>query len=168
MIDLILWAAAKADLVQFAKNYSLIERKGRVLDGDPESPTFGDVLVEGEWVERRGFEYTPWAGSGLFQTGGTGEGETYVPTYAAGFVYIIRLSGAVADEDVAEADETETGQASYSKLARWAKRNGVIGQMAGINYAEIDGVRVFRPSDVDTWLTARNLPGHIWSGGNIY
>jgi len=178
MIDLILHAADGQTLVQFARTYGLFRKNPDtiVYDTDPDSPTFGDVLetIDNGWRQRRGFEYSPWAGSGKFMTTkGTydAEGaELTAPQYVAGLVYLVRLSFDVADEDQADEDETETGQAAKSKIVRWAKRNGTIGSMAGgaLDYAEVDGVKVFQPDQINAWLSTRNLPGHEWLGGNSY
>jgi hypothetical protein len=40
--------------------------------------------------------------------------------------------------------------------------------MQGIPYYEIDGVRLLRPQDVEAFVQSRNIPGHIWVGGNSY
>ena len=96
----------------------------------------------------------------------------YVPVaeYLDGLVYLVRLSFDVADEDQADEDETETGQAAKSKIVRWAKRNGTVGQTGGgdLDFAEVDGVKIFQPDQVNAWLTNRGLPGHEWLGGNTY
>ena len=76
MIDLVLHAPDLQTLAAFARNRGLQVRVGRIIDEDPDSPTFGQVLEAGEWVNRRGFEYTPWAGSGKFmRTKGTYDNE---------------------------------------------------------------------------------------------
>jgi hypothetical protein len=266
MIDLILHAADGQTLVQFARTYGLFRKNPDTVirDTDPDSPTFGDVLetIDNGWRQRRGFEYSPWAGTGQFLTknkdfrasldvevvqefvpavprivevdpetfeetetqafvpgvqaelgvrvganlptwvdettmayngsvfvgrflrkqgpfavfsGAASVGDTldfYVPVaeYLDGLVYLVRLSFDVADEDKAPEDETETGQAAKSKLVRWAKRNGTIGSMAGgaLAYAEVDGVRIFQPDQINEWLETRGLPGHEWLGGNSY
>ena len=154
-IDLILHAPDLQTLATFARNRGL------------------QVQREGEWVNRRGFEYTPWAGSGKFMTTkGTydDEGvELTPPQYVAGLVYLIRLHSEVADEDE-EIDETEEGQAAKSRLVRWARRNGTLGSIGGgaLQYAEVDGVRILLPEQVNAWLDSRGLAGHEWLGGNSY
>ena len=175
MIDLVLHAPDLETLAAFARNRGLQVLKGRIVDEDPDSPTFGDALEAGEWVNRRGFEYTPWAGSGKFmRTKGTydNEGvELTPPQYVEGLVYHIRLHGAVADEDVADEDETETDpQAKKSKIVRWARRNGTLGSIGGgaLNYAEVDGVKILLPAEVNAWIDSRGLAGHEWLGGNSY
>jgi len=235
-IDLVLHTPDGQTLVEFARNYGLFRKNPDtvITDTDPDSPTFGDVLetIDNGWRQRRGFEYTPWAGTGKFlsknkdlrgsldvevidngefgvRVGATlptwVDGETmaysgdtfvgrflrkqgpfavfsgtaqvgdtisfYTPDlqYLDGLVYLVRLSFDVADED-AEVDETELGQAAKSKIVRWAKRNGTIGQTGGgaLDYAEIDGVKVFQPDQVNVWLSSKGLPGHEWLGGNSY
>jgi len=95
----------------------------------------------------------------------------YVPVaeYLDGLVYLVRLSFDVADEDT-EVDETETGQAAKSKLVRWARRNGTLGSIGGgaLQYAEVDGVKILMPDQVNDWLSNRGLPGHEWLGGSTY
>ena len=236
MIDLVLHAPDLQTLAAFARNRGLQVRVGRIIDEDPDSPTFGQVLEAGEWVNRRGFEYTPWAGSGKFMsankelrsslavnqsnatefafnigattppwldttvtaelngevigtftrkqgnfavftsagtspTVGTTLDVYTQPQYVAGLVYLIRLHSAVADEDVADEDVAETDpQAKKSKIVRWARRNGTIGSMGGgaLNYAEVDGVKILLPAEVNAWLDSRGLAGHEWLGGNSY
>ena len=48
MIDLVLHAPDLQTLATFARNRGLQVRVGRIIDGDPDSPTFGQVLEEGE------------------------------------------------------------------------------------------------------------------------
>jgi hypothetical protein len=239
MIDLILHAADGQTLIQFARTYNLFRKNADtvITDDDPDSPTFGDVLetIDNGWRQRRGFEYSPWAGSGKFLSANkqlrtsiavdqstatefafnigsstpawldttvtaeangeiigtytrkqgnfavftsTGTSPTVGATldvytqaeYLDGLVYLVRFSGSVADDDVADYDETETDQAAKSKIVRWAKRNGTIGSTGGgdLDFAEVDGVKIFQPDQVNTWLETRGLPGHIWQGGNNY
>ena len=264
-IDLVLHAPDAQTLVQFARNYGLFRKNPDtvITDTDPDSPTFGDVLetIDNGWRQRRGFEYSPWAGTGKFlsknkdlrgsldveviqefvpavprlvevdpETFEETETQAFVPAvqaelgvrvganlpawvdettmayngsvfvgrflrkqgpfavfsgtaqvgdtisfytpdlqYLAGLVYLVRLSFDVADDD-AETDEIETGQAAKSKIVRWAKRNGTIGQTGGgqLDYAEIDGVKILQPDQVNAWLSSKVLPGHEWLGGNSY
>jgi len=175
MIDLILRAADKPALAQWAKDKNLIIRKGRVVDEDPDSPTFGDVLEAGEWVNREGFEYCWWAGSGKLMTqAGTydDEGvELTAPNFLNGVVAIIRIYGGFFSEDkleVAGDDPDAQEQFARSKVVRFIKDNGTLGSVGAINYYELDGVRIFRPADVQAFLASNGLAGHEWLGGNSY
>jgi len=177
MIDLILWAADKPSLAQWAKARGLIIRTGDVIDQDPDSPTFGDVLVAGEWSNRDGFEYCWWADSGKMMTkAGTygAEGaELTAPSYLAGVLAFIRISGEFFTSDRIipdDADPDKLEQFARSKVVRYLKNNGTIGTLAGgaLKYVEFDGVRIFRPNDVQALLASKNLPGHSWLGGNAY
>jgi len=165
MLDIVLYApGGKADLVQFAKNHP------------PANP-----LVDAEGNTREGVSYCWWAGSGNFMTdpgtGGDPEDPGYVaPTFAPGSVALLRISGSffennkLADQTYDENGVPQLEQWQRSNIIKYIKDNGVLGSMAGgsIPYYEIDNVRLLRPLDVEAFLAANNIPGHIWVGGNSY
>lgn len=167
MIDLILWASTKAAFATFARNNPpanpLQQQDGTDEQGNP------------IWVNRPGFQYVWWAGSGKLMTqAGTYDAdrnELTPPTYLNGFVALVRISGQFFDDnrlvpDGADPDKLE--QWARSKIAKWVKDNGTPGTMGGIPYYEVSGVRMFRPNDVTAFLASRNLPGHEWLGGNSF
>lgn len=176
MIDLILWGSTKTDFMDFAKSNGLFVRKGDVTDTDPESLTFGQVVVEGEWVKREGFDYIWWAGSGKLMTKkAVFDAANVVVTEAnflPGYVAIVRIHGDFFANDgltPAEDDPDKAEQWTRSKVARYIKNNGTPGTIAGsVPYYELDGVRIFKASSVQDWLATNSLPGHTWLGGNSY
>lgn len=158
MIDLVLYAANKATLRDFAVARGLITTQ----------------VDEGvtTYTNQRDFTYCWWAGSGNFMlTKGTYdvEGvELTPPTFAAGVVALLRVA---TFDDVLDPGDTENPEQWHkSSIARYVRNNGTPGTFFGgaVPYYEIDGVRLMRPADVNTWLSANNLPGHEWSGGNAY
>jgi|SRR5210317_1994384 len=165
MMDIILYAPnGKADLVAFAKNHP------------PANP-----LLDAEGNVREGVDYCWWAGSGKFMTdpgtGGDPEEPGYVaPTYAPGDVALLRIFGSffentkLADQTYDENGVPQLDQDQRSAVVQYIKNNGTPGTMAGgtIPYYEIDNVRLLRPTDVEAFLAANNIPGHIWVGGNSY
>ena len=164
MLDIILYApTGKAALVQFAKNHP------------PANP-----LLDAEGNVREGVDYCWWAGSGNFMTAkGTydGEGnEITPPTFAPGAVALLRISGdffqntKLADQTYDENGVPQLEQWQRSNIVQYIKDNGVLGSMQGgtIPYYEIDSVRLLRPSDVEEFMSANGIPGHIWVGGNSY
>lgn len=161
MIDLILYApAGKAAFGAFARN------------NPPNDPMLGD-----DDAIREGVEYSWWAGSGKFMTdpgsGGNPDDPEYVaPSFAPGAVALLRINTRFWPEDkIAEQNEAGTlEQWERSKVTKYIKDNGRPGTMAGgtIPYYELDGVRIMRPSDVESWLSANNIPGHTWVSGNAY
>lgn len=161
MIDLILWANNRATLAQFAVANNLF-----VIMADEQ----GNEIR----VPRRGIRYFWWNGSGDFMTARPEfdeNGDIATPaTFLPGIVAVLRIFTADDAVDTADLDpgEDETTQWARSKVARYIKTNGEAGTIGGISYYEIDGVRIFRPAEVTAWLSARNLPGHEWVGGNSY
>jgi len=172
MIDLVLHTTDQATLATWAKTHGLM-REVKVRDTDPESPTFGEMISQDppEWQVRRGVEWCWWAGSGrMMRARGTYDeegNELTPPQYVAGMVALLRLSGEFFNEDRIEA-EPDAEQWARSKVVKYIKDNGQIGQTGGIAYVEMDGVRVFRPSDVQAKLSEWGVPGHEWLGGNVF
>lgn len=158
MIDLILWATDRATLRTFAQNNNLL-----VQDD------------EGNWKPRDGLEWDWWGGTGkLMRTQGTydAEGnELTAPTYIPGEVLLLRIHGDFFNTDRLEPDEADPDKAEQwarSKVARFIKNNGTPGTVQGVNYYELDGVRIFRAADVQAKLVEWGVPGHEWLGGNSY
>lgn len=142
VLDVILWANTKAALLNWGKT----------------TPTSAPLLnAAGNPVE--GVDYCWWRDDGKFLTG--------PGTTLAGFVMLARLHTTYFNADKL-ADSGE--QWAKSTVAKYIKDNGTPGslQSGAINYYELSGVRLFRPADVEAWLTANNLPGHMWVGGNSY
>lgn len=170
-MDLILHAPDKTTLLDFAKANGLFVRRGVITDDDPESPTFGQVIDPGEWVRREGFDYCWWAGSGkMMRTLGTydAEGVELTPTaFFPGVVALLRIYGDFFNTDRLD-DAVDEEQWSRSKIVRYIKNNGALGSTLGISYYELDGVKIFRPGDVNAMLADRGVPGHEWLGGNSY
>lgn len=156
-IDLVLWAANFATLVAFARAH----------------PSGAPLLINGH--SRSHWDYCPWAGTGKFMTAkGTYDGngdEVTPPTFLSGEVHILRIySQFFANDTVSPQDpdydaDTQDGR---SKIAKYIKDNGTSGTLGSWPYYELDGVRIFRPSDVDSFLALNDLPGHEWVGGNEY
>lgn len=122
--------------------------------------TFGknNNLIDAEnnvfpWVS-----YCWWAGTGKLMTqAGTYDqdgNQLTPPTYLSGEVMLLRLF------------TEKFGGGSAVKT--YIENNGTPGVIAGINYYEIDSVRLFRARDVLTYLANNNLPGHFWAGGNSF
>ena len=168
MLDIILYApGGKADLVQFAKNHP------------PANPLLQDD-GEGNPVTREGVDYCWWAGSGKFMTAKgeyDGEGNEIVPpSFAPGVVALLRIDGSffentkLADQEYDEEGVPQLEQHQRSAVVNYIRNNGTPGTMTAddIPYYDIDGVRLLRPQDVDAFVQSRNIPGHIWVGGNSY
>jgi len=170
VIDLILRAPDRATLVTFARNNGLMEQVVLARDTDPDSPTYGEP-TETEWRLKKGVDYCWWAGSGqMMRSRGTYDEEgnqLTAPTFVPGVVAIMRLYADFFNEDRIEA-EPDAEQWARSKVVKYIKDNGVIGQIQGIAYAELDGVQVFRPADVVAKLAEWGVAGHEWMGGNRY
>lgn len=160
MIDLILYApTGKAAFATFARNHP------------PANP-----LLDAEGNLREGVSYCWWAGDGQFKTANgeyDAEGnEITPPTYAPGAVALLRIHSSFFEQTKIQ-DQNEEGtleQWERSLVVNYIKNNGTFGTMAGgtIPYYELDGVRIMRPQDVENFLSANNIPGHIWVGGNSY
>ena len=169
MMDIILYApTGKAALVAFAKNHP------------PANPLLQED-GEGNTYTREGVDYCWWAGSGNFMTdpgtGGDPEDPGYVaPTFAPGVVALLRIYGSffqstkLADQTYDEEGNPQLEQDQRSAVVQYIKNNGTPGTMTADNipYYEIDGVRLLRPQDVESFMSSRNIPGHIWVGGNSY
>lgn len=145
VIDLILWANTKAELVAWAKA------------NPPSAP-----LLDANNKPVKGVRYCWWAGDGKLMTS-LGPPATYLN----GFIGLLRLHTTYFDADKIDA---QGEQWARSNVVKHIKDNGTPGTVAGgaISYYELGGVRIFRPADVQAWLTANNLPGHEWVGGNSY
>jgi len=162
MLDIILYApGGKADLVAFAKAHP------------PANP-----LLDDDGNVRPGVDYCWWAGSGKFMTA-KGEydqngDEIVPPSFAPGVVALLRISGSffentkLADQEYDEEGTPQLEQHQRSAVVNYIRNNGTPGTMQGIPYYEIDGVRLLRPQDVEAFVQSRNIPGHIWVGGNSY
>jgi len=168
MLDIILYApTGKAALVQFAKNHP------------PANPLLQDD-GEGGTTTREGVSYCWWAGTGNFMTQkGTYDengDEITPPTFAPGAVALLRIYGSffqstkLADQTYDENGVPQLEQEQRSAIVKYVKDNGTPGTMTADNipYYEIDGVRLLRPQDVESFMQSRNIPGHIWVGGNSY
>jgi len=164
MLDIILYApTGKAALVDFAKAHP------------PANP-----LLDDEGNTREGVSYCWWAGSGQFMTAtGTYDqdgNEITPPTFAPGVVALLRISGEffqntkLADQTYDEEGNPQLEQHQRSAVVQYIRNNGTPGTMTADNipYYEIDGVRLLRPQDVESFMSSRNIPGHIWVGGNSY
>ncbi len=165
-LDIILYAPNKPALAVFGKAHP------------PANP-----LLQNDGNTRDGVSYCWWSGSGKFMTapgvpsGNDNDPWTTPPTFLPGVVMLLRLHSAFFDDNeikegdpdyVEPADPDNIEQHERCRVVRYVKENGVLGTMGGIPYYEIDNVRLFRPSDVETFLTAKGVPAHIWVGGNVY
>lgn len=178
-IDIVVHAADKAALATWAETHPagnpLRIEVGAVYDTDPESPTFGDKLQDGEMQNRSGFTYCWWAGSGkMMRTPGVydSEGnEVTAPTFVNGVVALLRIHGDLFFEDKLDPDENDPDAAEQfarSKIVRYVKNNGTPIEVQGINGFLLDGVRMFRPQDVQAKVAEWNVSGHQWLGGNRF
>jgi hypothetical protein len=157
-LDIILWAPSKAALATWAQTHPANEPL-MTADGP-----------------REGVSYCWWAGDGQFKTqNGTYDqdgNEITPPTFAPGVVALLRLHTSFFDNDKLAERTDDQGNAreqwEYSRAAQWIKNNGTPGTMGTVNYYEVDGVRLFRPLDVEAFLAANDLPGHVWVDGNSY
>lgn len=165
MIDLILHCpTGTAALLAWAKTHP------------PANPLISEV--EGVNVNRTGFEYCLWAGSGRFMTeAGTYDGngdEITPPTFLPGTVALCRIYSSFFEDqrmDVSQAVDPENPeQWEKTLVAKYIRDNGTLNTIGtpAIPYYEVDGVRLFRPDDVNAFLATNSLPGHIWLGGNSY
>lgn len=156
MIDLILYAPTKQDMLTWAET------------NPPNNPMrYRDV--ESAWQIRPGLEWSWWGGDGKFKTsaGSSDPSSVYVePTYASGVVMRLRIHGEFFDWgrlDVSSAeDPDDIKEWERSRTAQYIKDNGTPGTMGGIPYYEVDGVRIFRERDVQTFISSRGLPGHVF------
>jgi len=88
----------------------------------------------------------------------------------------MRISGSFFDENKLayqtydEEGNPQLEQWQRSNIIKYIKDNGTPGAMVGgtIPYYEIDSVHLLRPSDIEAFMAANNIPGHIWVGGNSY
>ena len=172
MIDLILHAADKATIKTFAETHGLREQyveTPAVIDPETGEVTTPAVMA---WRDKHGLEYVWWAGSGkMLRTLGTydAEGnELTAPTYVNGVVVILRLHSDFFEDDRLDTEEEIPEQHHRSKTARYIKNNGTADTVQGINCYVLDGVRLFRPADVQAKLTEWGVPGHEFLGGNNY
>lgn len=158
MIDLILWANTRATLRTFAQNNNLL-----VQSEDSE----GNIT----WVPRDGLEWDWWGGTGkLMRTPAVvdQDGNVTTPaTYIPGEVLLMRIHGDFFNSDRIP-DAADQEQWSRSKVARFIRNNGTPGTVQGVNYYELDGVRIFRAADVQAKLAEWGVPGHEWLGGNQF
>ena len=91
---------------------------------------------------------------------------------------ILRISGDLREQDRRDPEqgEDEQDQENRSLLVRWVRNNAVIENVQGLPSAKVDGthngdaytIRLFRPQDIEGFLTSNNLPRHEWLGGNSY
>ena len=141
MRDIILKANRKSTLRTFGINHGLL-----VEYTDDDGST--------KYTEAGGVSWDWWASTGKLQTkAGTynADGsEITAPTYAAGFVGLLRLTGV------------------HKELIQTIKDQGVVGKTGTINYIELEGVRLYRASDVFSFLSSRGLPKHGYLGGDKY
>lgn len=159
-LDIILWAPDKATLATWAATH----------------PAANPLWVDGG--PREGVSYCWWAGSGQFKTqNGTYDqdgNELTPPVFATGVVALLRLHSSFFENDIEGTGDRydQNGDAleqwQYSKAAKWIKDNGTPGTMGSVNYYEVDGVRLFKPADVEAFLSSNNIAGHTWVGGNSY
>ena len=160
-LDLFLYAANKAALVAFAKS------------NPPANP-----LLDEDNNPRQGVMYVWWKETGKFMTqAGTydAEGEEITPpTYLPGVLLLLRIHASffdntkLADQTYDEDGNPQLEQHQRSAVVKYIKDNGTPGTMGSLPYYELDGVRIFRPADVEAYLAANNLSGHEWVGGNTY
>ena len=147
--------------------------------------TYGLRISDGEGGFRNhpGIRWTWWADNGKLMTAkGTYDAdgaELTPPTFAAGVVAILRITSQFFTEDVDgvktydaltpdEADPDKAEQWARSRVARFVKNNGTPGTAGGISYWELDGVRLYKPADVQAFLVSNDVPGHSWQGGNSF
>jgi len=160
-LDIILWAPSKAALATWAQTHPANEPL-MTADGP-----------------REGVSYCWWAGDGQFKTqNGTYDqdgNEITPPVFASGVVALMKLHSAffeadkLADQTYDENGVPQLEQWQRSNAAAWIKNNGTPGTTPqGVNYYEVDGVRLFRPDDVLAFLEANNIPGHTWVDGCEY
>lgn len=143
MIDLVLYAATKAVIRDFAIAQNLLDSNGN---------------------ERVGVTYFWWLGDGKFLTQNPvydGNGSIVTPpAFLPGVVMLLRISEAT--DDLGGTGE----QWNRSKVAQYIRNNGTPGTQGGIPYYELNSVWLFRASDVFTFIANNNLPRHEWFGGN--
>ena len=158
MIDLILRASTKADMIRWAKARGLL-----VPDG------------EGGFTRRTGLEWSWWGGDGRFMTKpGTYAADGSVltaPAYAPGVVLLLRIHHEFFDSDKlrpAANDPNKDEQWARSKVIRAIKQNGTKGKTGTVNHYEWDGIRIYRPQDVAAFIKAKGVPGHGFSGGSFF
>jgi hypothetical protein len=137
MIDLILYGTTRATILDFAVARGLASTDG-----------------QGSYNVRTGIDYFWWAGDGKFRTGPS--------SYLAGFAMLIRIN----DPSDTISNPVDGEQWSRSKIAQYIKNNGTPGTMGSIPYYEVSNVRLFRASDVFSWLASQGIPANEWFGGN--
>jgi hypothetical protein len=151
MIDLILQATDRQTLVAFGRANNLLRQ------------------VDDEWELRPGVSFSWWAGSGkMMRSPGEYDEEgnqTIAPTFVPGLIALVRIGGEAGAEDALNdtpEDESDVKEWERSKIARYIRRNGVQGEVAGLTYFEIDDVRIFRRKDISAKLAEWGVPDHVY------
>lgn len=153
MIDLILWASDRTTLETFAKNNNLLIKD-----------------AEDNWIYREGLSWSWWGGSGKVLSAEATfdvEGNELTPaTYLEGVVAIIRIHGKFYEDDKIESESPN--QHERSKFVKYIHNNGTKGAVIGLNFYELEEVRIGYPEEVNSKLSEWGVPGHIFAGGNSY
>lgn len=142
MIDLILYAPDKETMREWGKT-------------NPPARPLRYLNSESVWQTRDGLEWSWWGGNGQFMTAAGSS-----PTYAPGVVMRMRVHGEFFDWD--RIDTSSTAEWARSKIAQYVKDNGTSGTMSDIPFFEISSVRLFLNEDVQTFISSRGLPGHVF------
>ncbi len=166
-IDLILWGNTKAAIATMLGT------------NPPANPlytgqTYTDPITGAvTYIMRPGVDYCWWAGDGKLMTAKpVMDGMTVVTpaTYLTGFVMLMRIHTVMYEATKLTPAQGETEQWHRSSIAKYIKDNGTLGSSASgaLPYYALSGIRIYRPTDVEAWLAARDLPSHMWVGGNSY
>lgn len=141
MIDLILWGPDKDALRSFATSNQLMTTD-----------------EEGNDKFSSGLQYHWWAGTGHLCLDDLNP-ENIEP----GLFVLIRFSGEFLKSDlilIPENTEQEYKIWDRSKIANYFKTQGTSGELSGIPYYELGGIRVFTYFDLNTFLKNKNMPSH--------
>jgi hypothetical protein len=97
------------------------------------------------------------------------------PTYFPGVVLLLRVHPELfyTEDQIDQQAEPpnpgeETESWSKSKFARYIKNNGTAGTAQGIDYYELDGVRLFKYQALLDKVEEWGVPSHQWAGGNAF
>jgi len=90
------------------------------------------------------------------------EVDIYTTTqFVDGQFLLLRIHGEFFDADeIHEGNDVEPWE--RSRVAKYIKNNATEQTVAGLTCYEMDGVRIFRYSDVMDWCAARGVPGHVF------
>lgn len=129
--------------------------------------------VDGNPQNKRGFQYVPWQGSGLFTTVKAthdAQGVELTPAeYDSRYWALVDMTSTAFLDDMIQPPPVSDEYITQNLRSKMAGSGNLVSTPATPwTYWNVAGARIYEPIELNQWMTDNAMTGHVWQQGNSY